>query len=99
MNVQAKITDETRVNMTSKGQVLLPKAIRDKIGFVLGGPVSVGINDRGEVVVRPDHEETPEERLERIRAAIDSVAGTLKTGFASTDEYMDFIRPYRHDPI
>lgn len=91
MNVQAKITDETRLNMTSKGQVLLPKVIRDKIGLIPGGRVRVGINDRGEAVVLPDREEPIEERRAAIRASILSVAGTLKTG-KTTDEMMRELR-------
>lgn len=91
MNVQARITEETRVNMTSKGQVLLPKAIRDKIGLVPGSPVRVGINDRGEAVVLPDREESQEERRAAIRASILSVAGSIKTGM-STDEKMRELR-------
>lgn len=87
MNVQAKITEETRVNMTSKGQVLLPKAIRDKIGLIPGGPVRVGINDRGEAVVLPGREETREERLARIEADIRSVTGIINNGM-TTDEMM-----------
>lgn len=91
MNVQTKITEETRVNMTSKGQVLLPKAIRDKIGLVPGETVRVGINDRGEAVVLPDHAQTPEARRAAIRASILSVAGTLNAGM-TTDEIMRELR-------
>jgi len=91
MNAQAKITDETRVNMTSKGQVLLPKAIRDKIGLVPGGSVRVGINDRGEVVVLPDRKETREERLARIDANILAMTGIWKTDL-TTDEIMRELR-------
>lgn len=91
MNIQSRITDEARVNMTSKGQVLLPKAIRDKLGFVPGGSVRVGINDRGEAVVLPDRDQTPEARRAAIRASILSVAGTLKTG-RTTDELMRELR-------
>ncbi len=91
MNVLTKITEETRVNMTSKGQVLLPKAIRDKSGLVPGGPVRVGINDRGEVVVLPDRAETREERLARIEADIKAVTGIIKNGM-TTDEMMIELR-------
>lgn len=99
MNAHVPI-DPVETNMTSKGQVLIPKVLRDRAGLVPNGPVRVGLNDRGEVVVLPPtREETPEERRARIRAAIESVAGTLDTGFATTDEYMDFIRPHRHDPL
>lgn len=98
MNIHARVTDDrTTTNMTSKGQVLIPKALREKAGLQPGAPVTVGLNDRGEVVVQPVVAETPDERYARIRASIESVRGTLKTGFATTDEYMDFIRPHRHD--
>lgn len=99
MNVPAPIADETDTNMTSKGQVLIPKTLRDRAGLRPNQPVRVGMNDRGEVVVLPGRrEETPEERRVRIRAAIETVAGTMRTGFGSTDEYMDVIRPHRLDP-
>ncbi len=96
MNMHAPIEDIVDLNMTSKGQVLIPKAIRDKIGLVPNGPVRVGINDRGEAVILPlPKEETREQRVARVRAGIEKVRGTLKSDFASTDEYMDFIRPHR----
>jgi antitoxin PrlF len=50
MNAHTKI--ETG-RMTSKGQVLIPKSVREKNGLVPGMPVCVGTNDRGEVVVLP----------------------------------------------
>lgn len=100
MNMHAPITEAADVNMTSKGQVLIPKPIRERLGLVPGEAVVVGINDRGEAVVRPKvREETKEERRARIRAAIDRVAGTHDFGFATTDEYMDFVRPWRNEPL
>lgn len=100
MNAYAPITEAADGNMTSKGQVLIPKAVRDRVGLQPGAPVTVGVNDRGEAVVRPKTvEETKEQRRERIRAAIDRVAGTADFGFDSTDAYMDFIRPWRNDPL
>lgn len=98
--MNAPLDKRTTTNMTSKGQVLIPKDVRDAIGLVPGRPVDVGVNDRGEAVVVPRAAaETPEERIKRIRAAIDSVVGTAKTGFGSTDAYMDFIRPWRNEPL
>jgi len=95
MNAHCDFVSKT--NMTSKGQVLIPKAIRDQVGLVPGKPVEVGINDRGEAVILPcadRAEETPEQRRERIEAAIMSIAGKYSTG-QSTDEYMAEIRgPY-----
>ena len=94
MNVQAKIEHETLVNMTSKGQVLIPKVLRDRNGLVPNGPVRVGLNDRGETVVLPAHgavAETQEQRRLRIRAALDALTGVIDLGM-STDEYMRELR-------
>ncbi len=100
MNAHSPITDFADINMTSKGQVLIPKALRERAGLLPNAPVRVGMNDRGEIVVAPlTKAETPEQRRARIRAAIDAVAGTVKTGFGSTDAYMDEIRPWRNDPL
>ena len=86
-------------NMTSKGQVLIPKALRERAGLTPTETVQVGVNPAGEVVVRAKAAgETREQRAARIRAQIEAVAGSVKTGFATTDEYMDFIRPWRNDP-
>lgn len=95
MNVHVSL--DTVTNMTSKGQVLIPKAIRDRAGLVPGKPVRVALNERGEAVVLPAADrraETAEQRRARIEAAILSVAGKYRTG-QSTDEYMAEIRgPY-----
>jgi AbrB family looped-hinge helix DNA binding protein len=95
MNVHRDVGKEVRVNMTSKGQVLVPKAIRDQIGLIPGESVLIGINDRGEAVVRPARHGlanlTLEERIAHVRASILSVAGSARTG-QSTDDYMREIR-------
>lgn len=94
MNVQTKIEHETLVNMTSKGQVLIPKALRERNGLVPNGPVRVGVNDRGETVVLPAHPasgETSEQRRLRIRAALEAMTGVIDLGM-STDEYMREVR-------
>ncbi len=96
MNAQTKIEHETLVNMTSKGQVLIPKVLRDRIGLVPNGPVRVGLNDRGEAVVLPANSrpaETIEEKRSRIRAALEAVAGKYPNPEGmTTDEYMKWLR-------
>ena len=98
--MNAHVDIEGTTNMTSKGQVLIPKTVRDRVGLVPGKPVRVGVNDRGEAVVLPAEkfsEQTREARQARIRAGIDSVAGKYPLGM-STDEYMSGIRgPYPDD--
>lgn len=99
MNAYSPITDATEGNMTSKGQVLIPKAVRDRVGLVPGATITVGVNDRGEAVVLPSRKarranETSEARKARILAAIDAIAGKYSTG-QTTAEYMAEIRgPY-----
>ncbi len=98
MNVHSPITETADGNMTSKGQVLIPKHLREHAGLVPGGEITVGLNADGQVVVVPRRaEETREERKARIRAQIESVVGTLHTGFATTDQYMDVVRPHRRE--
>jgi antitoxin PrlF len=94
MNAQSKIDHETLVNMTSKGQVLIPKALRELNGLTPGGAVRVGTNDRGETVILPatgGASETSTERQTRIRAALAALCGKYPIGM-STDEYMREIR-------
>lgn len=95
MSAQTRIEHETLVNMTSKGQVLIPKALRDRNGLVPNGPGRVGINDRGETVVLPAQPidgETRDQRKARIRAAIESARGSIDLGGKTTDEYMRWLR-------
>lgn len=95
MNAQTKIEHETLVNMTSKGQVLIPKALRERGGLVPNGPVRIGVNDRGETVVLPallQREETRDERIARIRTALESARGSIDLGGMTTDEYMRELR-------
>ncbi|WP_421849543.1 AbrB/MazE/SpoVT family DNA-binding domain-containing protein [Novosphingobium sp.] len=96
MNAHSRIEQETLVNMTSKGQVLIPKALRDRAGLKAGQPVRVGTNDRGETVILPVEgatPETPEQRQDRVLAAIDALAGKYPNPDGmTTDEYMREIR-------
>lgn len=92
--MNAPLDKRTCTNMTSKGQVLIPKDVRDAIGLVPGQPVDVGVNDRGEAVVVPGRrwpDETDEERKARIEAAFAYIrANPLFT--RSSDEIMRDLR-------
>jgi antitoxin PrlF len=80
-------------NMTSKGQVLMPKHVRDAVGLIPGRPVKVELNEAGEAVVRPVTAaiDTAEARRLEMRARIEKVAGIFAGG-ETTDEFMARIR-------
>ncbi|HEX3675648.1 MAG TPA: AbrB/MazE/SpoVT family DNA-binding domain-containing protein [Rhizomicrobium sp.] len=75
-------------NMTTKGQVTIPKRIRDAAGLKPGRPVNVQLNAEGCVVLSaPRRPVTKSE----VRKGIEKVRGTLKLGM-STDEFMALLR-------
>jgi AbrB family looped-hinge helix DNA binding protein len=76
--------------ITSKGQVTIPKHIRDSLSLHPGSEVVFDVNDAGEVVLRksgPAQSQGPD-RFDRAVGA----AG-IKLG-CTVDEYMAMIRDY-----
>lgn len=82
--------------LTSKGQVTVPKKIRDYLGLRPGSAVRFDLGPNGEVIVHRDTRalpSRPEGRFSRLR-------GSLGTG-KSSDELMRLLRGYdadAHDP-
>jgi antitoxin PrlF len=77
----------TMPRITSKGQVTIPKRIRDHLGLKPGSEVEFAFGADGEVVLKTKREplkEPIESRLAKIR-------GTLDLGM-TTDEFMRFLR-------
>jgi len=92
MNAQSKVETGT---MTSKGQILIPKAMRDAAGLKPGWPYKVAVNAEGQVVVSPlgFGKEDAQERVRRVREAINAIAGKYPNPDGmSTDEYMRELR-------
>ena len=92
MNAPTKIETGT---MTSKGQVLIPKAMRDAAGLVPGRPYKVAISDAGKIEIAPlgFGPEDADERVRRMRKGILAIAGRYPNPDGmSTDEYMREIR-------
>ena len=90
MNAPIRIETGT---MTSKGQILIPKAIRDAAGLAPGHPYKVELDDEGRVIVLPLGG-APEDVAARRQAqarAIDAGAGRFAFG-GSTDEAMRDLR-------
>ncbi len=90
MNAPSKI--ETG-RMTSKGQVLIPKAARDAVGLKPNGPYKVVVNDQNEVVITPlgYGPDDAEERARRMREGLMKLTGLSKDG-RGTDAIMRELR-------
>jgi len=85
------------MRVTEKGQVTIPKSIRDKLGI---GPGSeVAFVDRGDNVVVLEARSSPASAAapKTFEEWADSVAGTLDLGGMTTDEYMEWLRGPRDD--
>lgn len=82
--------------LTSKGQVTIPKDVRDALGLKAGEPVAFEQNESGEFVLRKA-EIDPTERDRRFREALAAIREArrlypLEPLGMSTDEYMALIR-------
>jgi antitoxin PrlF len=92
MNAPSKIETGT---MTSKGQILIPKAMREAAGLKPGWPYKVAVNAEGQVVVAPlgFGPDDAQERVRRMREGILAIAGKYPNPDGmSTDEYMRELR-------
>ena len=79
--------------MTSKGQVTVPKRLRDHLGLKPGAKVEFELRAEGEVVVRAAR---PGRTRRRRRSRFSKLRGTLETGM-TTDELMGLLRGYDED--
>jgi AbrB family looped-hinge helix DNA binding protein len=79
--------------VTSKGQVTIPKQVRDALNIRPGAKVVFDVNSAGELVLRKSVR-TKSRRPDRFERALGSAE--IKLG-CSTDEYMAMIRGYDDD--
>lgn len=73
--------------VTSKGQVTIPKRVRDALGLKPGSKVEIGVEMPGAATLRP----AGKLRRSEVRKGIEKVRGTLKLNM-TTDEAMKFLR-------
>jgi AbrB family looped-hinge helix DNA binding protein len=78
------------MRITSKGQVTIPQAVREKAGLLPNSEVSFEVRDNGDVVIKPVPSSTSP-----LRAALQRVRGSANApefkGMA-TDAFMRFLR-------
>jgi antitoxin PrlF len=81
--------DAMSTTLTSKGQVTIPKRIRDELRLLPGAPVVFSVNDAGEVVL---HRPRPAKGARRpLRDRFDAVRGRADVRWR-TDELMKLLR-------
>jgi AbrB family looped-hinge helix DNA binding protein len=76
--------------MTSKGQVTIPKRIRDSMNLGPGSRIVFDVNDQGEIVLRRE-EVRKSQRSDRFDRALGAAEVPLG---CSVDEYMAMVRGY-----
>jgi AbrB family looped-hinge helix DNA binding protein len=77
--------------VTARGQVTIPKRIRDRNGFAAGTRLEISDED-GEIVVRRARPApNPHDGEQEFRDYLERVSGALDLGM-STDEYMQLLR-------
>jgi antitoxin PrlF len=69
--------------LTAKGQVTIPKRMRDHLGLKPGSQVEFTINSQGQIVLRAQEKQK--------KSRFDAIRGTLDLGM-TTDEFMRFLR-------
>ncbi len=83
-------TEAATYRLTKKGQVTIPKAVRDALRLKEGDAVVFEV-ENGRAIVRKVF--SPE----AYEAAVRRMAGSVDTGGQMTDEIMDELRPWRVD--
>jgi AbrB family looped-hinge helix DNA binding protein len=85
------------MRVTSKGQVTIPKHIRDHLGIKPGSEVEF-VREADKVRLVPANGATSrEDRVKRFRDALQRMAGTIDTGGMDGREYVDWLRGPRED--
>jgi AbrB family looped-hinge helix DNA binding protein len=85
------------MRVTTKGQVTIPKEVRDRLGIEPGSEVDFVVTNGVVTLVSVENEEAAKRRANSIRAWADRVAGTIDLGGKTTDEYMEWLRGPRDD--
>ncbi|GAA3088158.1 MULTISPECIES: AbrB/MazE/SpoVT family DNA-binding domain-containing protein [Rhizobium] len=82
------------MRVTEKGQVTIPKEIRDRLGIVPGSEVEFIAKDDAALLVKVNENSLQIRNFEEWAA---SVEGLLDLDGMTTDEYMEWLRGPRED--
>ncbi len=79
--------------VTVKGQVTIPKKVRDYLGIAAGNGVEFEVDAQGQVLLRKAGARA---RRAPVPSRFSALRGTRKTGM-STDDIMNLLRGYEED--
>ncbi|ESX76666.1 MULTISPECIES: AbrB/MazE/SpoVT family DNA-binding domain-containing protein [unclassified Mesorhizobium] len=85
------------MRVTTKGQVTIPKEIRDHLGIGPGSEVEFVPTEDGARVIAVDENMSKEEASRRFSQMLGRMAGTLDLGGMTADEYVEWLRGPRED--
>ncbi|ESY10910.1 MULTISPECIES: AbrB/MazE/SpoVT family DNA-binding domain-containing protein [unclassified Mesorhizobium] len=85
------------MRVTTKGQVTIPKQIRDHLGIGPGSEVEFVATDDGARLVAVTENLSEEEAARRFSEVLDRMEGSLDLGGMTADEYMEWLRGPRED--
>ncbi|WFP77703.1 AbrB/MazE/SpoVT family DNA-binding domain-containing protein [Mesorhizobium sp. WSM4906] len=85
------------MRVTTKGQVTIPKQIRDHLGIGPGSEVEFVATDDGARLVAVNENLSEEEASRKFREVLDRMEGTLDLGGMTADEYMEWLRGPREN--
>ncbi|MER8577455.1 AbrB/MazE/SpoVT family DNA-binding domain-containing protein [Mesorhizobium sp. M1423] len=85
------------MRVTTKGQVTIPKEIRDHLGIGPGSEVEFVPTEDGARVLAVDENMSKEEASRRFSQMLGRMAGTLDLGGMTADEYVEWLRGPRED--
>ena len=78
--------------LTSKGQVTIPKRVRDALGIEPGSRVEFGMEDPGRAFVRPVEKAKAKKKKSDFEKRIEKARANFDIGGLTTDEYMRLMR-------
>ena len=89
-----------QTNLTVKGQVTIPKAMRDHLGLAPGAAVRFAYTEDGGVAILPaatrrSPAKAKPSRFDKLKGS--NRAGWAASGLKSTDEIMSLLRGYDDD--
>jgi len=85
------------MRVTTKGQVTIPKDVRDHLGIKPGTEVEF-VREAGRVqLVVSNDADSQEDRIKRFRESLERMAGTIDIGGMDGKEYVDWLRGPRED--